>query len=249
MIDAFLRWFYRQAAALAFRLVAPYTIEGLENLPDPDDGPYLVIANHFSYFEGPLMGITFLHDKVRFFAAPDTLGEFWLIDSVYHVHRQYLIMIQRGVVDRQALQAGVKTLNEGNWLVIFPEGGITDHSIDIASQGESTTHLRGGYYTREPAELLPARPGTALLATQTEAKILPMAFIGTEHVEGNLRNFRRSRLILRIGKPLPAMTMPEGLRGRERRAHIDRVSDEMMFALADLMPEENKGPYKRDPAV
>ena len=39
------------------------------------------------------------------------------------------------------------------------------------------------------------------------------------------------------------MTMPEGLRGRERRAYMDQVGDEIMQAIADLIPEENRGPY------
>lgn len=243
MIDSFLRRFYFYLVLLVYKLLIPYKVEGWENVPDYDDGPYLIVANHFSYFEAPIMGFLLFNPKMRAFASPDTLGEYRLIDSLYRVYNDYIIYVDRGRVDRKALRAGIQTLNDGNWLLIFPEGGITQESIDVAKGGESTVHMQGGYYTREPAVLLPARPGAAMLAAQTNAKILPIVLWGTEDVEENLPRFRRTKITMRIGKALEPMTVPPDLRGRERRAYIDRSSEKIMQAMANLLPEKYRGPY------
>jgi 1-acyl-sn-glycerol-3-phosphate acyltransferase len=49
--------------------------------------------------------------------------------------------------------------------------------------------------------LRPARPGTAFLAAQTGAEILPMGFDGLLNVFSCLRRRRRAKVIARIGKP------------------------------------------------
>ena len=245
MFDAFLRWFYINLVRFVYFTLMPTTIIGKENMPDPSEGPFLVVGNHFSYFEPPLIGIHFFNKKIRFFVSPDTLGDYAIIDSLYRVYDDQLIYVNRGAVDRKALHAGLNTLRAGNWLIIFPEGGVTAEAINLATRGASTTHMQGAdFYTRKSGQLLRPRPGTAMLATQTEAKILPIGIWGTEKVEDNLRRWRRTRLTMHIGKPLPPMTMPEGVRGRERRAYMDQVGDEIMQAIADLIPEENRGPYR-----
>jgi hypothetical protein len=37
--------------------------------------------------------------------------------------------------------------------------------------------------------------------------------------------------------------MGESLHGQERRAELDRLTDEMMLHIARIMPPERRGPY------
>lgn len=247
MIDAFLRWIYRYSLLLLYKLVAPYKIEGWENLPDRNDGPYLIVANHFSYFEAPLLMALLISENFRAVAALETGGEARIIDSLYRVYDRYLILVNRGRVDRKSLNAGLQALSERKWVFLFPEGGITEEAIRLASMGLPTDQLQEGYRSRIPAVLLPARPGAAMLATRTNAKVLPIAFVGTELIEANLGRWRRTKITMRIGKPLEPMTLPEGVRGRERRAYLDMVGEKIMDAIADLMPEPYRGDYGTNP--
>ena len=240
---AFLRWFFYYFIALVYRVAMPYKVLGRENIPDVSEGPFMIVANHFSYFEVALIGLNFPLKKIRAFASPDTLGEFGIIDAFYKSYEEQIIYVRRGTADRDSLKAGIKALKDGLWVLIFPEGSVTEESLEVANRGESTSHLQGGYYTRESGQLIKPRSGSALMAIQTQTPVIPVAFWGTEKVEGNIRRFRRTRITMHIGKPLPPFKMPDGVRGRERRAYMDDAAEQIMQAIADLMPEEHRGPY------
>ncbi len=224
------------------RALTKVTITGWENLPDPADGGLLIISNHFSVFEIP-----FLYTKLP--TRPNFFATFELLETAYigpgiKAHQDKLIFINRSEVDRKALKKGVDKLRDGEWVTIFPEGAITRAIIETAAQGEPTADLPFDWTRHDPEVLLPARPGTAWMAVQTGVPILPIAFEGTEKIEGEISHlFRRTEVKMHIGKPLGPFKIPAGVSGAEKKALLDRFGRDMMQALADLLPEKYRGGF------
>lgn len=233
-------WFMGHVAVwvsrLFFWLFAKVEVEGLENVPQ--EGPLIVVANHFSYYEVPLIGVT-LPFVPRFFAAAElTEGLFlrlalWINNS---------ILVKRGHADREALEEAFEELRNGGILAIFPEGGITEETVAVASQGQSTNQLVG-QHSRVDGKLIPARAGAAFIASRTAVPILPIAIIGTEKLEGNLSLWRKIKVKVRIGRPFGPLVLDPTLRGRAKREQMDKLGHEMMRQVAALMPTENRGYY------
>jgi 1-acyl-sn-glycerol-3-phosphate acyltransferase len=129
----------------------------------------------------------------------------------------------RGTASRHALQTAERVLTQGGVLGVFPEGGSW------------ATVLR------------PARPGAAFLAARTGARLLPMGFDGLVDLFPSLRQGRRARVTLRIGKPFGPFQATG--RGRERRRQLDEIGHEIMQHIAELIPPERRGHYSDDPAI
>ena len=218
------------------------TILGEENLPDPSNGGLLIVSNHFSVFEIPYL-YTKLPVRPNFFATFELLETPYLGPGI-KAHQDKLIFVNRSTVDREALKSGVNKLKAGEWVTIFPEGSITRESIETAARGEPTAHLPFYWTRHEPVEILPARPGTAWMALQARVPVLPIAFEGTEKIEKNLTQLGRTEVKMHIGKPLEPFEVPAGVRGAAKKELIDRFGDDMMQALAKLLPESYRGVYK-----
>lgn len=222
-------------ARFGFWLLTDLTVHGRENLPAK--GPYIVIANHFSLFEIPL--IAMVVPQAPIFIAAQELAENIFLDVLMWANDS--IRITRGRADRQSLKQSLNVLAEGKVLAIFPEGGISAEAIELAAQGISTMAMPN---TREKAELLPARSGISFIAVQSGAPILPIAILGTEHLEGNLKRLKRTKVDVYIGEPFGPLEISEGVRGRAKRVEMDALSHEMMGKIAEMLPEENRGYYR-----
>ncbi len=212
------RWMLKIAARAAFAVLADVRIVGRENLPD--GGPLLVVANHFSFADPAAM----LHTvpwPLEFLAGVQMPNAPPIVTWLPKVWGSY--PVRRGSFSTDALRASQATLEQGGVLGIFPEGG------------NWATVLR------------PARPGTAFLAVQTGAPILPIGFANLNEIFPRLRQGRRARVTIRIGKPFGPFQV-EG-RGRERRASLDAIGHEIMAQIAQLIPPEQRGHYSDDPAI
>lgn len=217
------------------------TIIGEDNLPDPAAGGLLIVSNHFSIFEIPYL-YTELPYRPSFFATAELLDSPIFAPGL-KAHQDRLIFTNRGVVDRQSLKDGVNRLKSGDWLVIFPEGGITRLVVDTAARGESTADLPFDFTRHEPVALFAARPGSAWMAVQANVPVVPIAFEGTENIERGLIKFGRTQVKMHIGKPLGPFEVPAGVRGAEKKKLIDQYGHEMMQAIADLLPEKYRGEH------
>jgi 1-acyl-sn-glycerol-3-phosphate acyltransferase len=124
------------------------------------------------------------------------------------------IYIKRGAGDMEALQRGLAVLRAGGVLAVGPEGGISQ-----------TGALQHGH------------TGVAYLATQTDVPVVPVAAWGQERLTQQWRRLRRPPVHLRIGSPIrfPAGE-PDGL-------HLRSYTDQIMQAVADLLPPEYRGVY------
>jgi 1-acyl-sn-glycerol-3-phosphate acyltransferase len=210
------RWL-RAAFRVLFRLLSRSRVEGLDNLPA--DCPYLLVANHTSIADPPL-GYAYL-------GGPQITG---FVASKWRYHPLYLpiillaggIFIRRGEVDREALQAAIDWLRGGKCFGMAPEG----------------TRSRSGALQR-------AKTGAAYLASQVDAPLVPMAFVGTDQAFAALLRFRRPELVLRIGRPfrLPAVD------GHDRATVLRAQTDEIMCRIAALLPARYWGYYAHHPRL
>ena len=96
---------------------------------------------------------------------------------------------------------------------------------------------------RHDAQLLPARPGAAYVATHSQVPILPIAVLGTEKMGENIKQWKRTDIQVIIGRPFGPLGGENGLRGREKRTQLDQLGHQMMQQLAALVPPENRGVY------
>ena len=230
------------------RLLLKVEISGLENIPDSDE-PLILISNHFSWFDPHILTVL-LPIRPTFLVATESQSKL----SIRLFTRLFnLIPIWRGQVDRQAFRSALEVLEKGGVVGIFPEGGIDPEHGRRVTRGEAIAvdHLHTyGLASRHSAQLVKPRPGTAFLAVQTDARILPVGLLGTERIIEeklhwrNLRTFWRRPIVkLHVGQVFGPLTIDPTLTGRDKRYHLDLVADNLMQHIADLFPPENRGPY------
>ena len=168
-------WFYdlaSKAMDIASSLVTDRAVIGRENVPR--EGPLLVVSNHLSLIDPPLLGAVF--PRCIYFMAKEEL---------FHVPALALIVsgygaypVRRGEADRQALRTTLSLLQAGQVVGIFPEGTRSDDGV-----------LAAGH------------PGAALVALKADVPIVPVGIAGSEQVLKWPRRSLRPRLMVRIGQP------------------------------------------------
>ena len=117
-------------------------------------------------------------------------------------------------------------------------------ALELLDRGEAVALFPEG--TRAPAPgLQRGLPGITYLALKSQAPILPVGITGTADLHGWWRipaPFRRIRV--RIG---PAFTLPN-VEGRLPREVLAQLTDMLMQRIADQLPPEYQGVYRRDAA-
>ncbi|RKQ37677.1 lysophospholipid acyltransferase family protein [Oceanobacillus halophilus] len=122
---------------------------GKENIPNK--GPVLICSNHISNFDPPVVGITSPRD-IYFMAKGELFEKKFLGGLLTRIHA---FPVKRGLADRNALRNGLKILEEGNTLGLFPEG----------------TRSKTG-------EIGEPLAGAGFFALRSEAEVIPCAIIG-----------------------------------------------------------------------
>ena len=173
-LDWITRTWARQMVALAGGKVE---VSGLENLPE--HGGVLYVANHQGAFDIPLLtgfipGVKGFVSKKENFRLP--------IVSVW-MRLLGCIVIDRGDLRQSAaaIARGVRDLQAGRSLVIFPEG--------TRSKSDRLNRFKDGSFK---------------LATRSGAAIVPLTIDGSYRLlEGNRNRIRPGLVRLRIHPPLP----------------------------------------------
>ncbi|MBV7336068.1 1-acyl-sn-glycerol-3-phosphate acyltransferase [Chloroflexi bacterium TSY] len=233
------------------RVLFQVQIVGEENIPKTKE-PLIVISNHFSWFDPHLLAI-FLPMRPVFLVATESQRK-WSIRLFMRFF--HLIPIWRGRVDRNAIRNALDVLEQGGVVGIFPEGGIDPKNAARVSRGEAIIDDEEnedayGFTSRHSAQLARPRSGTAFLAVQTNARILPVGLMGTEKIVGETLRWRRlftfwrrPSITVRIGPAFGPVQIDPELRGRERRERLNLLADQIMERIAQLFPPENRGPYR-----
>jgi 1-acyl-sn-glycerol-3-phosphate acyltransferase len=82
-------------------------------------------------------------------------------------------------------------------------------------------------------------PGIVLLAIRSGVPILPVVFYGNEALNKNLKSLKRTKMVIRVGEPFTINFKDQAL----SRDFRQEVTDEIMYQLAVLLPEDYRGVY------
>lgn len=186
----------------------------------PEGGPLVIAGNHFSFLD-PVALIHITAYPLEFIGGRQAPNAPRVVGWVRNLWG--ILPVSRGGASRDALVRAQRTLAQNGVLGIFPEGG----SWAVA--------------------LRPPRPGAALLAARSGAPVLPVGLSGFTEVFKQVRRGKRARVTVRIGKPLAPFRLAEA--DRTNRRAIDEFGDQIMRAIAALLPPEQRGFYSDDPAV
>jgi 1-acyl-sn-glycerol-3-phosphate acyltransferase len=202
-----------------YTLFSRLEVFGLEHVPT--DGGCLVVTNHLSRFDPPLLFITVPGTKMAVFNA-DTYRRNpffrWVLESID------VIWVKRGATTPSTIKAALRALRQGYVLGIAPEG------------------------TRSATQALqPGKTGAAYLALATDALVVPVAVTGTENLGAALRRLRRTRLTVRYGAPF-RLSGP-GQRARADAQCLEAATTEIMCRIAALLPERYRGVYADHPRL
>ena len=186
----------------AMRLLFGLRGRGTEHVPST--GPVLLVANHASVLDPPLVGgasprrLSFLA-KAELFRIP-------LFGGL--IRRLGARPLRREGPDAGALRTALRVLRDGGALLVFPEG------------------TRG-----EDGVFGPAKPGAGMLAILGQAPVVPVYISGSGRAWPRGRKFpRRASVTVTFGPPL-AVTAGGGTR---RKDDYEAVSRDMMAAIANL---------------
>jgi len=207
------RWIFE----LAYSLLSHRDISGVENIPGAP--PYIVVANHLSYFDAPLLFTILKVERITGWAA-----------EKYQHHPLYGpfvswhggVFIQRGKVDRKAISTAMDRLQNGYVFGIAPEG----------TRSNTGSLARG-------------KTGAAYLANEADVPIVPFAIFGTDKALGDLMHFRRPHLSVRAGEPFHLPPIHE----ETRSADLRRNTDEIMCRIAAMLPPSYRGVYSNHPRL
>ena len=192
-------------AALVYRV----GYSGRENIPAA--GGVLIVSNHQSHFDPPLVGIGCWRQMN--YVARRTLFNFrpfgWLLKSVG------AIPIDRDGIGLSGIKESLKLLKRGEMVLIFPEG----------------TRTRDG-------EIGPFRPGFTTLAARSNAAILPVAIEGAFQVWPRTKKFPGlGKIRVRYGQPIPHAEIA-GRDERELLAEVERRVRECQTMLRQQSPRK-----------
>lgn len=170
----------------------------------PAAGPALLVSNHSSLLDAPLIGsasrrrLAFLA-KAELFRIP-VFGAL--------LRRLGARPLRREGSDPAAMRTALRALEEGGALLVFPEG------------------------TRGPEGVLrPARAGAGMLAVVSGAPVVPVYVSGSGRAwPKGARLPRPAKVTVTFGQPLRF----EAKRGGDRREQYETASRAMMAAIARL---------------
>lgn len=198
-------------------LIGSSEVTGRENVPER--GPYIIVVNHMSKADPPLLFLALPTMKLRFFA-----GEKWERHPLFNpvMKAMGVIYINRGEVDRKALREAMEALRDGSIFGLAPEG----------------TRSRVG-------QLIKAKDGAAYLASRANVPLVPIGLTNTDILGKNLKQLRRTKMDVRIGKPFRIPELGHRAKGRELEAGTYLI----MAHIASLLPQRHRGYYADSPAL
>lgn len=179
----------------------------------PTQGPALLMINHIAFIDP----IVVLHVVPRNI-VPLAKIEVYNYPVVGIFPRIWeVIPVRREEFDRRAVQKVVEVLRAGEIVLVAPEG------------------------TRRP-QLSCAREGVAYLGSRCSVPIIPVAIEGTigfPALRFFSRRWREPGAYVRFGKPFRYREEYQ----RPTREQLRLMTDEAMYLLAEMLPENRRGYY------
>ena len=179
----------------------------------PQEGPLISVANHVNFLDVPVI-ISHLHPRPTTGLVKKENWEHPFFRFLFNVWDG--IPIDRDSMDFTAFKEAKKALDEKKILAVSPEG----------------TRTKDG-------QLIRAKSGIALLASQVDVPILPMAYWGQENFSKNIKRLKRTPMIIKVGRQFRINF--EGK--RKSKELMQDAADAIMLEIAKLMPKKYHGVY------
>lgn len=168
-------WIWLHTVARFIAVLSRLKVYGRENVPE--EGKVLLVSNHKSYLDPPLVAYAVKRRPV-FFMGKSELFKMPILSTLIK-HWGNGFPVNRGRLDLKALKTALEILSNGELLCIFPEG------------------------KRAPAQrFLRPKWGVGMVALKAKVPIIPCfirgseKFIGKEHFISGL-----PKVTIRFGKP------------------------------------------------
>jgi 1-acyl-sn-glycerol-3-phosphate acyltransferase len=172
----------RSALAVAFAVLYRVRVHRADQVPA--SGAILLVANHQSYLDPPLIGFGIYHRQIDYLARMGLFrvpGLAWLIEALNATP------IKEDSGDAGAIKEVLRRLGEGHAVLIFPEG------------------------SRSPdGQVHEFKRGTALLFRRADCPVIPVAIEGCYEAWPRNRRFPSvlgKRVAVRFGEPIAATSL------------------------------------------
>lgn len=167
---------FRVSLTFLMMLLFRYRKRGGNSLPR--DGAVLVVANHQSYLDPPLVGCAMPHRQFDFLARAGLFDVKWLRPIITGLHS---VPIKEGGGDPASIKEIIRRLELGRVVLVFPEGTRT-------MTGEMNEFKRG----------------VALILRKSKCPVLPVGVAGAYDAwpRGGKPRFFRRPVAVQVGTPI-----------------------------------------------
>ncbi|MDW3095740.1 MAG: acyl-[ACP]--phospholipid O-acyltransferase [Gammaproteobacteria bacterium] len=192
---------------ILFKLLYRVELKGVKNFPN-DSTPYVIVANHTSFLDGPLL-MSYMPELPVFAINTDVNKKWWA-----KIFTQFFEMYPLDPTQPMAVKGLVKMLKNGRKVVIFPEGRITNNG-----------------------SLMKVYEGPGKIAELGGAKLIPVRIDGAEYTNfGRLKGLVKikwfPKITISICPPVD-IGIPKEVRGSARKLALRRkvydVMTDMMY--------------------
>jgi len=178
---------------------------GRENIPKT--GAVIVAPVHLSHLDPPATGCAMPHRRLRFMAKEELFkgifGKIIASLGAFPVHR--------GEGDTEAIRKSIAMLEDGEALLVHPEG------------------TRG-----DGVRMNPINKGVAMLAKRTGAPVVPVGIVGSHIAMPKGKKGRRHRIKVIFGKPFTYAEVATGANDKEaKNAFTDVLAERIRALCAD----------------
>lgn len=179
----------------------------------PASGPVVMMGNHINMID-PVVMISFFPDRdVVPLAKIEAFDEPILRFFVRHWGA---IPVERGEADLSALKGAMDNLKHDRVVMLYAEGH------------------------RSKTGLIQGQEGSVYIAVKGGAVVVPVAIWGSYGFPfAWLKDFKRQHIYVRFGRPFRFRAAS----GRFPRQHFRAMTDEAMYRIAEILPEEWRGVY------
>jgi 1-acyl-sn-glycerol-3-phosphate acyltransferase len=204
-----LYWVCYTLSGMVAKLAFQYRAYGQENIIE--EGPAIMAANHQSYLDPPLVGITCKNEL--YFLARKTLFKKRLLGPIISRVNALPVDLSRG--DLTAFRAVMNLLKEGHRTVIFPEG---------------TRSLTG--------EIQQARAGLGMIIAKTLVPVVPVRIFGSFAAWPKGGKITPHPITVVVGKPM--RFKKEDFPAQKREVY-QKISEQVLAAIAAIeMPKRGE---------
>jgi 1-acyl-sn-glycerol-3-phosphate acyltransferase len=170
----------------------------------PSSGPLILVANHISSLEVPIIYTQLQPRPATALAKAETWEHplFGPLASIWDA-----IPLHRGEADAEAFRLALEALAQGRILAVAPEG------------------------TRSHGQLQRGLPGVVLLALRSKAPLMPMVYYGHESFRENLRRLRRTDFHVVVGDPFVVDPGAGRVDAERRQAIVDEMMVRLALLL------------------